>query len=90
MTRRRTAVVVLVVSVLAAGCTTTVYDKSGATAAEVAQDLYDCQRAARETKIVRARSVAGTINLVFPAVEIDGEAFDDCLEQRGYSARLDD
>lgn len=75
---------VLLLSVLAAGCGSTAFERPGATAAEVVADANACEVAATSGRLELQDTLSGSATLLLPVSELDHRAFADCMRQRGY------
>ncbi len=75
-----------IILVLAAGCSTVVWEKPGTTSAELTDDMAACRQVATTTHLETQDWVSGSPTLFLPVAELDYRAFDACMRQRGYVA----
>ena len=75
-----------IILVLAAGCSAVVWEKPGATSAELTDDTTACRQVATTTRLETNDWISGSPTLFVPVAEVDHRAFDACMRQRGYVA----
>ena len=75
-----------IVLVLAAACSTVVWEKPGTTSAELTDDMAACRQVATTTRLETNDWISGSPTLFVPVAEVDHRAFGDRMRQRGYVA----
>jgi hypothetical protein len=76
---RRLLVIPIVLTLVACADKNYLYDKPNATAAQIDRDLFTC----------RKESTRNTAIAITPSQRIDREAFNRCMERKGYTVTLE-